>query len=133
MKRHLWWIIPLVFATNIILQTWLAWDGEQFALLTLAVSSVMLAGFLAVYAKGWRDALEGWGRSTSGWGAAQDWGMKQDLILRDVLKELGEWDEEAAEIHGGRSMNASIDYIKTFGEDTYISAAIKDELRKERT
>lgn len=126
-----WIVIPCVFAGVIVLDTVLAWGGSKFALITLAVTSVMVCGFMAVHGYGWRQALDGWNRSTGGWAAAQKWGMHQDLILRDALKDLSEYDEEAAEIHSGRSINASLEYLRaTFNEEDAkeIAQAIKGGL-----
>lgn len=124
-----WFIIPVIFITNTILQTALAWNGSKVPLVMLAVSTAFLACFLGYYSKSWHESLKGWGRSTQGWGAAQTWGMKQDTILRDVLRELYEYDEEAVEIHSGRSTNASLEYLKTFQEEDV--EALMPAFRKE--
>lgn len=115
----------------IMSQTFVAWSGEKFGLIMLAVTSVFLAGFFAFSSYGWRKALDGWGRSTLGWGAAQSWGIRQDQILRDVLKELLDYDEEAVEIHYGRSAQSSREYLKTFNDEdvAYITEGIREELR----
>jgi hypothetical protein len=110
-------LVAGIFVVNSIFLAWLAWGGSQFAVATLTGSIFVLSVIYVLYAVGWRNALEGWGRSTAGWAAAQTWGMKQDTILRDVLKELYEFDEEAVEIHSGRSTNASVEYLKTFAEE----------------
>lgn len=110
MKRG-WIVIPAVFIANTVMQTILAWDGNNFPLIMLAVSTVILCLAFIIFAKGWREALDGWGRSTTGWGAAQQWGMRQDSILRDALQELEEYDEEAVRIHGGRSTASNIEYL----------------------
>lgn len=125
-----WVIIPAVFIVNSILQAALAWRGSQFALIMLAVTSVLLALSAGFYARGWREALDGWKRSTDGWGAAQKWGMTQDAIMRDVLRELYEYDEEAVEIHSGRAQNAGIDYLMSFDDEVPVTEAVVDELRK---
>jgi hypothetical protein len=130
MKKK-WLFLPIGFAALIVLYTALAWRGDKIGLVLLAVTALMLTVVMGVYGHGWRSALEGWGRSTSGWAAAQTWGMKQDTILRDVLSELYEYDEEAVEIHHGRSANASLEYLKTFNDED--AAYITEGLRKEGT
>ena len=110
-------IIAGIFIVSAGFQTWLAWGGSHLAIGAMAVNILILSVIYTLYANGWRNSLEGWGRSTAGWAAAQTWGMKQDTILRDVLKELYEFDEEAVEIHSGRSTNASLEYLKTFRDE----------------
>lgn len=117
MKRYVWFIIAAVFLANTAFQTWLAWDGDHFPLITLAVTVVFFVALMTVYQRGWRESLEGWGRSTAGWGAAQEFAMKQDEIIRDAVRDLEEYDEEAAAIHSGRARNAALAYVKTFGGD----------------
>lgn len=118
MRKH-WPLILLgvAFLGIITLNTALAWGGDNTALITLAVVSVMTTVATVGFGWGWRDALEGWGHSTEGWGAAQEWGIKQDMILRDALNELWQYDEEAVEIHNGRSATASLEYLKTFQDE----------------
>ena len=114
-----WLFIPFLIIPLIVFDTILAWYGSQAALLMLAVTAAGLAVAFTLSGHGWREALNGWGRSTAGWAAAQSWGMKQDVILRDVLRELHEYDEEAAVIHQGRSMDAGLEYIHTFDDVDY--------------
>jgi hypothetical protein len=40
--------------------------------------------------------------------------MEMDAILRDAISDLQEYDAEAAEIHAGRSVMSSVEYIKSF-------------------
>jgi hypothetical protein len=124
-----WILIPAFFAALIVFDTVVAWRGDKFGLIMLAVTSLILTVIMGIYGHGWRQALDGWGRSTTGWGAAQTWGIKQDQILKDVLKELWEYDEEAVEIHNGRSATASLEYLKTFNDEDV--AYITEGLRKE--
>lgn len=115
MRKH--WpllVLGVAFLGVIALNTALAWGGDNTALITLAVLSVMATVGMVGFGWGWRDALDNWGHTTEGWAAAQDWGIKQDMILRDVLNELWQYDEEAVEIHNGRSATASLEYLQFF-------------------
>jgi len=95
------------------LYTTLAWGGDHYALLALAVLSVIEAIFAGLFLWEWKVALKGWGRSTSGWASSQTWAIQQNIILRDTLNELRAYDEEAFSIHSGRATSASFEYLKS--------------------
>lgn len=124
-----WHLITAFFVALIAFDAVLAWTGDKIALVTLAVIAAFLAVLSGYSGNGWARALDSWGRSTEGWAAAQKWGIKQDQILRDVFKELYEYDEEAVEIHNGRSATASLEYLRTFNDEdaAYITEGLREE------
>lgn len=111
MTVKLWLLAPLVLG-QITLCTALAWNGDNFALITLAVTAGVLGVLAYISGEGWTRALAGWDRSNAGWEATTEWAMLADEILRDALTELAEYDEEAATIHGGRAYNATVAYVQ---------------------
>ena len=124
MRKH-WplFVLGFSFVAVIGLEAAIAWGGSQVGVITLAVMALMATAGMVGFGYGWRDALEGWSHSTESWGAAQDWGIKQDMILRDALNELWQYDEEAVEIHNGRSATASLEYLKTFQDEDAVDIA----------
>lgn len=130
MDKGRWVIISGLFLANIVLCSVLAWQGSQFAIFTLAVTSAFLAVMLGFYGMMVKRTLTDWGRTLTIADAAQQWGMKQNTILEEALKELHEHDEEAAFIHGGRSTEASLEYLRAFNDEdaAYIAHGIKEEL-----
>lgn len=113
-----WVLISGFFIACSTLSTVLAWNGSRISLVSLGLTAAFLAVMCGVYGIGWRSSLDGWERSTNNWGAAQHWGMKQDEILRDALKELSEYDDEAYQIHRGRSTTAGIEYLTTLAKES---------------
>lgn len=130
MDKGRWILIAALFTGQAVLCSVLAWKGSQFAIVTLAVTTTFLAGMLAFYGVMLRGTLASWGRALALAEATQEWGMKQNTILEEALRELGEHDEEAAFIHGGRSTEASLEYMRAFIPDdaATITRAIKEEL-----
>lgn len=117
MHKGRWILISCLFLTCTAVWTALAWDGSNFPLLVLASLNVILSVLVGVYGVGWRSSIERWRRSTTCWQAAQNWGIKENEILADALRELAEYDQEAHEIHSGRATVAGLEYLTILGEE----------------
>lgn len=117
MKTHRWTITAAIFAVLSVLWTVLAWNGDNVALVGLGITCLILAGFVGMTGSGWGNALAGWKRSTEAWGATQEWGFKQDEILRETINNLREYDEEAAVIQFGRRIDNNADYMALLSEE----------------
>lgn len=115
--KHSWIIVPLVFLATGAFQFVVAWNGDRFGLVMLAVNLLILLACYAFYARLAKTSLDGWGRSTLGWGAAQTWAMEVDKILQEAAKEIGESDQEAEFIYEGRRLTASLTYLDVFDQE----------------
>lgn len=105
------WRVPLlagILAVLAVIDTALAWNGNNVALIALTSIALITSLFAGIYGKMAIEVLDGWKESTDGWAKTQDWGMAQHKILQDTIADLQEHDEEAAAIHTGRSAKANI-------------------------
>lgn len=97
-----------ILAVLAVIDTALAWNGNNVALIALTSIALITSLFAGIYGKMAIEVLDGWKESTDGWAKTQDWGMAQHKILQDTIADLQEHDEEAAAIHTGRSAKANI-------------------------
>ena len=124
LNRNRWILIASLFLAQTTFCAVLAWQGSQFAVVTLAVTSAFLAIMLGMYGTMTGRTLNSWSY------AAQKWGIEKDKIMNDVLSELAEYDEEAVLVHGGRNLDADFEYLKLFrdADAAYIAQGIREEL-----
>lgn len=119
-----------IFVLLTFLYTALAWSGDKFAIVLLA--SLSLIGTSAYFFASWllRDSLRDWIYAVYSWENSVKMVGDLDNIMIDSLKDLAEYDEEAAEIHIGRAGQAVGRWEASIRDAESMHEMKEDEWRK---